>query len=314
MINDEALQQLELRKRVNGIEQRLVALNIGVTLFMPAPFRDCAPHLGQAFAKYLKIVPPTVFRWQNLRGTEAGFKAVSNRTFATLDACLGLRRSYGSRCSIWLKDGEATTDVGDNLFSLYGKDAGASFAQMLFPAAVLDDVAPTAFAQSIHDILEGVPFHSGYAGYTLGVSTLDWSAGHDRDIGAKCHAAVRRFRGVEHFSPISECSEMAASVRPPSWITFLSTGMLGRLGGADGLKARLGDGEFTWRALQHGSSIQCGPAPLLADGDRGEDVSLEQKRLAAILLPLYPKEPPLLFRGRPYEDTIAWLRRHVDEP
>ena len=133
-------------------------------------------------------------------------------------------------------------------------------------------------------------------------------SGYKQKINERAHAVARRFLGVEITDPVFENEMMASSLRPPSWVTFLGNEVIEKLGGVERLQEQL-TGDFVIRPLAHGIGIQAGPRPLLADRNREEDVSPEQRLLALILSPLYPKEPRRLFSEVAYEETLWYFRR-----
>jgi Protein of unknown function (DUF3396) len=315
MDNDKA-KQFELFLTVQGTLQRLVALSFGLTLFTPIPFRDTARAVKVMFDDYLSFVPMSTFHWQNLGGTSNAYKPISPRAFSTIDAWLTLRRSYGRSCAIWLKDGQTITDVGDHLFRLWGTDTAktasdSNFACIFFPWTILDSTGSELFMTRMHQILQHVPFHSGYLGYTLSLSTLGQVAPYSDEIERKTFAIAQRYLGVEIVKPHLENYEMKSFLRPPSWTTFLSSPFIEKLGGIDQLRSSL-KGNFIFRELDHGWSIQAGAKPQIGDRNRREDISPEQRLFARYLRSYYSDRPAYLFNDRPYEDTVAWMRRLIE--
>jgi len=80
------------------------------------------------------------------------------------------------------------------------------------------------------------------------------------------------------------------------------------LGGDQALRRQL-VGSYTFRALEHGLSVQAGAKPLFGDRNRGEHVSEEQRKLAQIMSQFYSQKPAKLFGGWDNEDTAIWMRR-----
>lgn len=306
-------KNLEHIETINGQSVRLVGLSMGLTVFLPIPFRDVAGSIRELFDHYLQLVPRTVFRWQNLGGTSGGYKPVSPRAFSTVESWLSLRRSYGSSCAIWLQDGPTKLGSGDNLFNLFGQDhanrpGDSGFLQILFPWNLPETMGLEPLVARIHQMLQHLPFHSGYLGYTLATSNLSTVRPYSSIIATKAYAAAQRYPGLEITKPHLENYEMETVLRPPSWLTFLSHPFIEKLGGEKELRGSL-KGDFVLRPLEHGWSIQAGPMPRLGDRNRQEDVSQEQRALAQRLRPLLSDKPAVLFKDRAYEDTLSWMRR-----
>jgi hypothetical protein len=306
-------EKLDLVMPVQGEPQRLTSLSVGLLLFTPIPFKDTAAAFKGLLDEYLQVVPKARFRWQNLGGSSASFKPLAPRAFATIDAWLTLQRGYGQACSVWLKDGATVTDVGDNLFNLWGADrakrpSDSNYLRILFPWTVVEGETREAFLAAVHGMLQNVPFHSGYLGYVLNVSTLATVAPYSAAINTAAFAAAQRYVGLEVAKPHLENYEMNIALRPPSWVTFLSPPFLERLGGVDQLRAEL-KGDFRFRQLAHGWSIQAGAEPRLGDRNRGQDVSPGQRELARVFSPCYSDKPAYLFADQPHGATVDWMRR-----
>src|ERR1035441_4147666 len=138
-VDDKLLSVFEAFGKANGQDQRLTSLSLGLTLFTPIPFRASALLYKAAFDRYVQLAPKDTFKWQNLGGSASQYKSLTKNAFATIDSWLTLKRNYGSGCAIWLKDGNSITDVGDRLFSLWGRDEKAreydsNFLAIRFPA------------------------------------------------------------------------------------------------------------------------------------------------------------------------------------
>ncbi|MFE8604362.1 type VI immunity family protein [Archangium violaceum] len=314
---ETSAKNLEHIETINGQPVRLVSLSMGLTLFLPIPFRDVASAVGELFEQYLQFVPKSVFRWQNLGGTSSSYKPIASRTFSTIDGWLSLRRSYGSSCAIWLQDGPTDMGTGDHLFRLFGQDHAnrpndSGFLQIFFPWNLPETMGLEPLVNRIHQMLQHLPFHSGYLGYTLGTSTLDTVRPYSSIIATKSYAAAQRYPGLEITKPHLENHQMKAVLRPPSWITFLSHPFLEKLGGENELRNSL-KGDFVFRPLEHGLSIQAGSEPRLGDRNRQEDVSQEQRILARRLRPLQSDKPAGLFKEQAYEDTLSWMCRLAED-
>ena len=308
-----ALEQIELFGEVQGKTERLIGLNVGMTVFFEIPFRGRAKAVSRAWTAYLRDVPWSTFKFQNLTGTARGYKKIAPAAQATIADWFAGTRDYGRACSVWLKDGASPTDAGDHLVNLYGKDEAdtdgdSNFLQMLYPADVIDQVGPEKFAERVHGLLQPLPYHSAYIGYTLGTSTLLQVSPYSDLIDARMFAVGKRFAGVEITRPHLENYEMATHVRPPGWITYLSSALMAKVGGARKVRSSL-TGNVRYFETGAGLGIQAGERPVLADRNRRQQVAPEQRALAAVLQPLYSDQPAYLFAKKPHDETVAWMRR-----
>jgi hypothetical protein len=310
------LEQIELFADVQGKRERVIGLNIGVTVFFRIPFRAQAKAVARSWAAYLRDVPWSTFKFQNLTGTARGYKKIAPAAQSTVSDWLAGARDYGSACSIWLKDGESPTDAGHHLFRLFGKDdpdsdSDSNFLQILYPADSVDRVGVELFTERLHEILDPLPYHSAYVGYTLGTSTLLQVSPYSDQMDARLFAVGKRFLGAEITRPHLENYEMAEHLRSPAWMTFISSELIDRIGGVKKVRAAL-KGDVGFRDTKHGVGIRAGERPALADKNRRQQVPVEQRALAGVLEPLYSKQPAYLFSKKPHEETVAWMRRLND--
>ena len=307
---------LELTREVDGHPRRLVGLNLGLVLFVPLPFSAIRDGARRLLERYLELVPLDSFSWQNLSGTARGYKPLAKSARATINGWLDGSRKYGRECSIWLSDGDDVTDAGEHLFELFGRDGQESegdsnLVRMYFPHDTLTGGDPSAFVEGVHHVVDPLPFHSGYFGYTLNTSTLEPVEPYGSWIDEKLYAVARRYLGVEVFQPHLENYEMKTALRSPAWLTFLSSAFVDELGGVDSIRGTLGD-ELVVRELEHGWSFQCGERPVLADQNRKEDVAPEQRELARLMSGFFSEKPAYLFSERDHSDTVQWLRRFTE--
>lgn len=313
MVEQEMLDRLELWKDVQGARQRLVALNLGLVIYFPIPFKQHAVGVKKAFDSYLSIVDWSRFRFQNLTGTSKGYKKLVKTARATIDDWLSLRRSYGSSCAVWLSDGAEVTEAADQLFNLFGRDVGSkpgdsNFLEIRFPWTIIDNLGSHKVIEEASMIVSKVPFYSAYLGYMLGTSTLLTVSPYHNLIGDHLFAVGSRFIGVDIHRPVLEDYCMRSCVRPPSWVTFLSHGMLEKIGGAAILQPLTSIGVRLFE-VAGGIGIQAGSVPQLGDRNRNQHALPEQRAVAQAIQELPCERPAYLFSNREYEDTLAWYRR-----
>lgn len=313
MAEDIPLDKIELHGTVDGVDQRLIALNLGLTLYFPIPFRDQLAPVDQLLARYLARVPWSTFKFQNLSGTAKGYKRIASTAHTTISDWLTKKRDYGSACAIWLKDGQSIADAGNNLFNLFGRDRGSrehdsNYLRILFPHDLLNGVSVDEFLGWIIEMLGDLPYHSGHLGYTLGTSNLLQVSPYSTPMNERLYAVGKRFLGVEIERPHLENYDAAKYVRSPSWVTFLSKDALAAIGGLASLQKTL-KGDFGYLATTRGVAIRAGALPQLGDRNRQGDALPEQRLLSKKLEPLYSPVPAILFANKEDEETLAWLRR-----
>jgi hypothetical protein len=105
---------------------------------------------------------------------------------------------------------------------------------------------------------------------------------------------------------------LGTHVRGAYWMTFLGQPVLGELGGADGLRARLSSPDITVQEMNaERVAITLGTWPEAGDTEAGQDLPLHRE-LAHVLEPwLFHQEA----RGNPDfppEDVRRWERRFLD--
>jgi hypothetical protein len=308
------LEPIELFADVQGNRERIIALNVGLLVFFPIPFRLHAQAVENALSAYFNHVPWETFRFQNLTGTSRGYKKITASARATVSDWLNGKREYGKACSIWLKDGQSATDAGDNLLRLFGKDEpdsgnDSNYLLILFPADILDRTPPDAFADRVNEVVSAIPFHSAYVGYMLGTSTLLQVSPYSDLMDERLYAIGKRFLGIEITRPHLENYEMAAHVRSASWITYLSHTFVNLLGGEQTFRSLKAN--FKIRQTKTGIGIQAGDMPQLGDKNRRREVAPEQRVLAGTLQSLYSNQPAFLFSTKAHDATIDWFRRLI---
>lgn len=311
------LDKIELVAEVNGQQERVISLNIGLTVYFPIPFSSCLDAIYHLLNVYLTRVDWSTFKFQNLSGTAKGYKKIAPSARPTIVDWMERKRRYGSACTIWLKDQQSTTDAADNLVDLFARDVAtkefdSNYLRILFPRNIIEQHGRNSFLEWICNMLAPVPYYSAHLGYTLGTSTLLQVSPFSTLMNERLYAVGKRFLGVEIEKPHLENYEMKKFTRSPGWVTFLSNDLLVQVGGIESLKKSL-QGDFGYMATKFGGGIRAGELPQVGDRNRQENALVEQRALAGKLEPLYSPMPAKLFSNKEHEETLAWLRRLLQE-
>jgi hypothetical protein len=120
-----------------------------------------------------------------------------------------------------------------------------------------------------------------------------------------------RYPGIDISSQSGYSSDVGTRLRGPHWMNFLGQPVLGELGGAEGLRAKLRSPGTTVQELPGDKVvITLGEWPEAGDLERG-DVLPAYRELARVLEPwLYQSKVRML--RRPEEETRRWERRFLD--
>jgi hypothetical protein len=312
-MTNPSIENIELFGDVNGQRERLVALNIGLTIYFPIPFSSCLDQFKGLLDTYLRGVGWSTFKHQNLSGTAKGYRKIAPSTPSTISDWLERQRSFGSACCIWLSDQSTSTSAGGHVFDLFGREAGtrefdSNCLRIQFPRDIIETKGQAQFRAWVREMLVDFPYYSGHLGYTLGTSTLLQVSPYSTLMNDRMYAVGKRFLGVEIEKPHLENYDMKKFIRSPGWVTFLSSERLEQIGGIEHLKGSL-TGDFDFLQTRFGWGIVAGRLPQLGDRNRQQDALVEQRALAVQLEPMYSPLPAKLFSQKEHDETVAWLRR-----
>jgi hypothetical protein len=121
----------------------------------------------------------------------------------------------------------------------------------------------------------------------------------------------KRYPGIDIPDDSRYSRDIGTRVRGPHWMNFLGQPLLGELGGASGLRARLHSADTTVQELAGDKAvITLGPWPEAGDTERGELLPA-YRELARVLEPwLYQGDIRMLYQSM--EETRRWERRFLD--
>ncbi|QRN97558.1 DUF3396 domain-containing protein [Archangium violaceum] len=152
-----------------------------------------------------------------------------------------------------------------------------------------------------------LPFCSGNGG--LAFLGLNDAVGVTKEIQDRCF----RYPGMDIPDVALYSYNIGTRVRGPSWLTFLGQPVLGELGGAAALRARLHSPDTTVRELDgERAVVTLGEWPDAGDTEQGRTLPA-YRELARVLEPWLYEGPLPESQFRP-EDRRRWERRFLDEP
>ncbi|HYO58271.1 DUF3396 domain-containing protein [Archangium sp.] len=188
---------------------------------------------------------------------------------------------------------------------LASQPGATSAVSFWLPTEYLEQHGPGRVRDLALEVASSLPFCSGNAGLSFNCAT--------GLVGMPGEAHKLRFRypgmDVPDVSWVS--LHIGTRVRGPSWLTFLGQPVLGELGGASGLRARLHHPETTVQELAGDRAVvTLGPWPEAGDTEQGH-VLPSYRELARVLEPWLHHEPHL-HASQPIEDTRRWERRFLD--
>jgi hypothetical protein len=212
-------------------------------------------------------------------------------------------------------------DISDTenryLFDYYGKtlespqgenEPGAVCAATFWlPTEFLEEHGPGRVRELAMELAAPLPLCSGHGGLSF---NADYSLMSAKEQIARYWL---RYPGIDVYdSPLSISWNVGTRVRGPSWLTFLGQPVLGKLGGAEGLRARLHSPGTTVQELDGDKVlITLGAWPEAGDTERGDTLPA-YRELARVLEPWLYREEDRRMLGQSEEDTRRWERRFLD--
>ncbi|HSP80797.1 MAG TPA: DUF3396 domain-containing protein [Myxococcaceae bacterium] len=270
---------------------------------------EIAQRVLYSLEAYLRAVGPQALRlyadeegyWQELN--ESGWKHIRQKLLTR------------TGCVIRLSD--ASTN-GEDLyqFMYYGRplDAqsleeepeGSCTMSFWLPTEYLEEHGPGRVRELALELAAPLPFCSGHAGLSF--------------IGEMSVSGVRppvrelcfRHPGLD-IPDIGMLSwTLGTKVRGAYWLTFLGQPVLGELGGAPGLRARLSSPGSTVQELEgERVVVTLGKAPEAGDTEQGH-ILPAYRELARVLEPWFYTRPPIRSIDFPPESVRRWERRFLD--
>ncbi len=181
----------------------------------------------------------------------------------------------------------------------------ACVASFWLSTEYLEEHGPGRVRELALELAAPLPFCSGNVGLAfLGPNDV---VGVTKEIRERCF----RYPGMDIPDVESFAYNIGTRVRGPSWLTFLGQPVLGALGGAAALRARLHSPGTTVQELDGGRAVvTLGEWPEAGDTEQGRTLPA-YRELARVLEPwLY--EGPKFEKNFSPEERRRWVRRFLD--
>jgi hypothetical protein len=176
------------------------------------------------------------------------------------------------------------------------------------PTEFLEQHGPGRVRELALELAKPLPFCSGHAGLSFNCETD--LLGVEREV----HKLSFRNPGMDIPDPFLLSSDIGTRLKGVHWLNFLGQPVLGELGGAAALRARLHSPGTTVQELEgERAVITLGPQPEAGDTEQGRTLPA-YRELARVLEPwLYRTESRHAHLEVP-EHVRRWERRFLDEP
>lgn len=212
-----------------------------------------------------------------------------------------LRREY----ELTLTSNE-NQDLGESWGLRFGVESdllpdGAGYFQVSFPQNFASEQSQEFLSLALK-LGDYIKFRSGHAGYGVQYDEGDLDDERDAQIGAWC----RRYLCVDYRDFAATAEYMGNSIKGVGWLTFIDQDFVGLLGGTGKIKRKLGANAVV-HAYKHGLAIQAGPAPILGDKNKREDVGVYKEVFRAVE-PVVVKED-LALPGFDEDESLDWINR-----
>jgi hypothetical protein len=286
----------------------LLREGISLCFYVRHPHRDIAEGIRQSLDAYLEVVGRASLGW--FFDTEGFAQPLDESEWARIWHEL---REQPDAFIHLLDESSREKRFG---FEYSGKPLGSSYmekspqascaVQFWLPTEYLDEQGPGPLRELALKLAEPLPLSLGLAGFAFKGSTSP--VGILRKIREQCF----RYPGMD-IPELEHCSwHLGTRVRGPSWMTFLGEPVLGELGGADGLRARLSSPGTTVQSLSgERAVVTLGPAPDAGDLEQGNTLPA-YRELARVLEPWLFQDEPIRCLDFPPEDRRRWERRFLD--
>jgi TseV toxin immunity protein TsiV len=173
------------------------------------------------------------------------------------------------------------------------------------PTSYLEEHGPGRVRELALELGAALPFCSGHAGLSFHCNLQ--VLGVEKKVREYCF----RYPGLDIPDMNHLSLKLGTRLRGPAWLNFLGQPVLGELGGAAGLRARLSSPGTTVQELDgERAVVTLGPRPEAGDTEQGQLLPA-YRELARILEPWLYREEPHPSVEMP-ESTRRWERRFLD--
>lgn len=286
----------------------LMTESLALTFYLRHSHAEVSQKVVHSLKAYLRAVGPTAL---GLYADEEGYwQSLDDAGWARIWRELSSPR----RASIHLTD--ASSDEQRYRFVYRGRQLDDAFlanepdavsaVSFWLPTAYLEKHGPEKVRELALDLAAPLPFTSGHAGLSF-----DCDTGLE-EVKKELRQLCFRYPGMDipDFNWLS--LHLGTRIRGVSWLNFLGQPVLGEVGGATELRARLHYPRTTVQALSEDRAvISMGPWPEAGDIQKGEALPA-YREVARVLAPwLYHATARSSSAFSP-EDLLRWERRFLD--
>lgn len=280
---------------------------LSLTYYLPPRHPEYVGDVLRALDIYLRHVGPDALRlyadtegdWRKL--DEAGWELTRRelREWECPSVTLEEGEPIGTRYAFRYKGSDEVFRARAN------KPEAMCEAVFWLPTEYLEEHGPGRVRELAMELATALPLRSGHCGLSFN-GELDL-VGLER----KLLPHWKRYPGIDIPDSFGHSEDIGNRLRGPHWVNFIGQPVLGELGGASGLRARLDSPGTTVQELAGDKvAITLGAWPEAGDTERGE-VLPAYRELARVLEPwLYHRELRML--GQSKEETRRWERRFLD--
>jgi hypothetical protein len=299
-----------------------------LVFYLPHDHHALAPVVSRALDTYLHAVgagPETLGKWCDTEGegdwfplTGSGWEVVrswlrpgEHRFVEDWDAETFLHRNKkGFETCVSLAG--ATPDTHGYAFNYLARlpwrtpRETVSTVSFSLPTKFLDEQGPEGVKSLALELAAGLPFTSGHAGLAF------HPPNSSRQVMRTLREYLFRYPGLDLPTP-GITDTLGTRVDGVHWLNFLGPSVLGEVGGASGLRARLHSPETTVRELENERVlVTLGKQPEAGDLAHGHDLPA-YRELARVLEPWLAEAPNHSpWSGYSEEATRRWWRRFLD--
>lgn len=303
--------QIRLYHTIEDEQYLGVRESISICFYMRRSHRDVVQDVLRSLEIYRQAIGPQALAWYpdsngDMQELDAeSWKKTQKMMLHPRGAYISL---YGSPNSV---TGYEFTYRGFQLDDLpFFEDRGTVCAVAFWlPSEYLEAQGPARVRQLALELASGLPFNSGHAGLSIhfpeGGGLTAEEHGHVRDLAF--HYAALDIPALEDIH-----RDLGTRIKGVHWMTFLGQPVLGELGGAAGLRARLHSGGTTVQEMEgERAVVTLGEWPEAGDVEKGQTLPA-YRELAQVLEPwLYRSPVPFWYRGT-LEEMRRWERRFLD--
>jgi len=278
--------------------------SVSITFYMKRSHQEVVHQVMRALEVYRRVVGPQALLWYCDQYT-TDWEELDDRGWAHI------RRQLLEDLAAhhWLRESPSETTGYEFLYQgllldAYASDP-ASAVSFLLPTEYLEEHGPGRVRELALELAAELPFNSGHAGLCFLFPTdLVGVTRPIRDLSF-------RYPGLDIADVDSTSYSMGTRVDGVHWLNFLGPPVLGELGGAVGLRARLHSPGTTVQELDgERALVTLGTWPEAGDTQQGHTLPA-YRELARVL-------EPWLYMDRAFradfneEDMRRWERRFLD--